>query len=283
MKTLIAIIIFSHIGFANDPNKISASKPNPFNEEFKRMHLTRVFDSLFTMSDYYVEIDLSKQMGYLHSRFDSVKTFKVSTGTTNIKDGVETNTGIFVIQHKAKKWYSTQFDSTLMLHWMGFNYGIGFHALLGKSYYKYLGNKTSSHGCVRISREDAKVLFDKLTYGSPVIIHKGQSAVKISFADKNSDIYKIYNSETLLSEVNRRMQHLYNGNYFDFVNEKILIDQNNVTHQGIPIGDVNKVPLRQKINPESYYVEVALPELKGDFIPANHFSADRILLTLNSR
>uniref|UniRef100_A0A832DG07 Murein L,D-transpeptidase n=1 Tax=Ignavibacterium album TaxID=591197 RepID=A0A832DG07_9BACT len=280
MKTFFLIILFSQFIFADDPNRNSSLNSNYSSDELKKLNLSRVFDTLFTLSDYYVEIDLSKQIGYLHSRFDSVKTFKVSTGTKKIKDGVETNTGIFVIQHKAQKWYSTQFDSTLMLNWMGFNYGIGFHALLGKSYYKYLGNKTSSHGCIRLSREDAKELFSKLTYGSPVIVHKGQSAIKISFAEKNSDAYKYYDSEKLLNEVERRMNHLYKGSYFNFVNEKILIDHRNVTHQGISIGNFNRVPLRQRIYPESYFIEIALPEIKPEPIPVDYFSADKVFASL---
>ena len=280
MKTFFLLIIFSKFIFADDPNKNSSLNSNYNLDVFEKIILSKVFDTLYTLSDYFVEIDLSKQIGYLHSRFDSTKTFKVSTGTKKIKDGVETNTGIFVIQHKAQKWYSTQFDSTLMLYWMGFNYGIGFHALLGKSYYKYLGNKTSSHGCVRVSREDAKELFNKLTYGSPVIIHKGNTAIKISFADKKSDDYEYYENERLLKEINRRMNHLYEGNYFEFVKEKIIIDEKNVSHQGIPIGNYGKIPLRQKLNPEYYFLEIAMPEVKAETIPYNYFSTEKILNTL---
>lgn len=280
MKTFILIIIFYRLIFAEDPNRNSSLKSNYKTVEFRKINSYRVVDTLFTLRDYYVEIDLSKQIGFLHSRFDSIKTFKVSTGSKKIKDGVETNTGIFVIQHKAKKWYSTQFDSTLMLNWMGFNYGIGFHALLGKSYYKYLGNKTSSHGCVRVSREDAKELFDKLTYGSPVIIHKGHTAIQISFAEKNSDNYQYYDNERLLKEINRRMNQLYEGNYFEFAKEKIIIDEKNVSHQGIPIGDFEKIPLRQKLNPEYYFLEIAMPEIKTETIPYNYFSMEKILNTL---
>lgn len=281
MKTFFLLIIFSQFIFADDPERNSSLNASYNSDKLRKINLSRVLDTLFTLSDYYVEIDLSKQIGFLHSRFDATKTFKVSTGSKKIKDGVETNTGIFVIQHKAKKWYSTQFDSTLMLNWMGFNYGIGFHALLGKSYYKYLGNKTSSHGCVRVSREDAKELFDKLTYGSPVIIHKGQTAIKISFAEKNSINYEYYENERLLKEINRRMNHLYKGDYLNFVNEKILIDHRNVTHQGIPIGNFNNVPIRQKIWPESYFIEIALPEIKPELIPFDYFSADKILTSLD--
>lgn len=276
MKILLIIFISSKLIFADDPNKVSSEDRSYNLDELKKITFTKIVDTLYTLSDYYVEIDLSKQIGYLHSRFDSVKIFKVSTGTKKIKDGVETNTGIFVIQHKATKWYSTQFDSTLMLNWMGFNYGIGFHALAGKSYYKYLGNKTSSHGCVRVSREDARELFTKLTYGSPVLIHKGVTAVKISFADRSSSEYKYYDSQNLSKENKRRLTHLYKGSYLSFVNEKLLIDQWNVTHQGIQIGDLNKVAPRQRIYPDSLFLELAIPEIKAQYIPANYFSLDQL-------
>ncbi|AFH48871.1 Hypothetical protein IALB_1160 [Ignavibacterium album JCM 16511] len=276
MKTLLILFVFTTISFADDPNRVYSTKQSLSLDELRKISSTKIVDTVFTMSDYFVEIDLSKQLGYLHSRFDSVKTFKVSSGTKKIKDGVETNTGIFVIQHKAAKWYSTQFDSTLMLNWMGFNYGIGFHALAGKSYYKFLGNKTSSHGCVRVSREDAKELFSKLNYGAPVLINKGETAIRISFADKSSDDYKYYDTENLQKEIRRRINHLYKGSYLSFVNQKILIDNKNITHEGISIGDFSKVAVRQKIYPESLFIELAVPELKAELIPANYFSPQKL-------
>lgn len=276
MKTLLIIFFFTIKIFADDPHKSYSQNNSLSIDELRKISLTKIVDTVFTFSDYYVEIDLSKQLGFLHSRFDSVKTFKVSTGTKKIKDGIETNTGIFVIQHKAKKWYSTQFDSTLMLHWMGFNYGIGFHALAGKSYYKYLGNKKSSHGCVRVSREDGQELFSKLNYGTPVIVHKGETAIRISFADKSSSNYKYYDSENLLREINRRLNHLYQGNYLSNINEKLVIDNQNITHQGISIGDFNRIAPRQKISPDYLFIELAIPESKAEIIPVNYFSVEKL-------
>lgn len=275
-KILFLLIILFVESFPDDPRRSFNEISKRNYDELRRLNFTKVVDTLYTFADYFVEVDLSKQVAYLYSRFDSVKTFKVSTGTKRIKDGIETNTGIFVIQHKAKKWYSTQFDSTLMLNWMGFNYGIGFHALLGNSYYKYLGNKTSSHGCIRISREDGKELFEKLSYGSPVLVHKGESAIKIGFADKQSFDYTYYDYENLSREIKRRLRHLYSGKFFDFVNEKLLIDQKNVAHQGLTIGEFRNVPARQKISPESMFIEIALPDLKCEFIPTEKFSATKL-------
>lgn len=274
-KVLIIIMFITIQSFAEDPQKINS---NPHRNDFrnlKELNFRKIIDTLYTSSDHFVEIDLSKQIAYLYSRFQPVKTFKVSTGTTKIEDGIETNTGIFVIQHKARKWYSTQFDSTLMLYWMGFNYGIGFHALAGNSYYKFLGKKPSSHGCIRISREEGKELFEMLDYGTPVLIYNGESAIKISFADKNSPDYKYYNSENLSREIKRRLNHLYTGNYFNYVSEKLMIDQYNVTHSGINIGDFTKVPSRQKIYPESRFLEIALPELKYEIIPSEKYSFEK--------
>lgn len=271
-KLLFFLVIIFNLTFAEDPQKVVANGMIRERNSQNENNFRKVFDTLYTSSDYFVEIDLSKQLGYLHSRFQPVKTFKVSTGTIKIEDGVETKPGIFVIQHKAKKWYSTQFDSTLMLYWMGFNYGIGFHALAGNSYYKYLGKKTSSHGCIRISREDGEELFGILNYGTPVIINNGESAIKIGFADKNGLDYKYYNSDNLLREIKRRLKHLYSGNYFDFVSEKLIIDQNNVTHDGLTIGDYRRVPSRQNFYPESRFVEIALSQLKCEIIPTERLS-----------
>ncbi len=111
-----------------------------------------VRDTVYTLMPYFIEVDLSTQKGYLYSRKAPVKEFGLSSGTSRLEDGVDTKTGLFVIQSKMEKWYSRQFDSTLMLNWMGFNWGIGFHALQGRGYYRYLGKKKSSHGCVRLTR-----------------------------------------------------------------------------------------------------------------------------------
>ena len=109
---------------------------------------------------------------------------------------METNTGLFAIQWKARKQYSVQFDSTVMLNWMGFNNGIGFHALLGKSYYKYLGNKNVSHGCIRVSREDAEIIYTKVEKGTPVLVHKGNNAIQIAFTSEGESYNQYSYSET---------------------------------------------------------------------------------------
>lgn len=269
MKLILPLIILINICLlAEEPLKNYGSSAKK--SVYSNIDLSKVKDTIFTLSDHFVEIDLSKQKAYLHSRKNPIKEFLVSTGTKRIKDGVETKTGLFVIQHKAAKWYSVQFDSTVMLNWMGFNFGIGFHALLGNSYYKYLGVKPSSHGCVRISREDGKDLFPKLNYGTPILVHKGDYAVTIGFADKNSAKFSYYSVSELSKVISKRLQKLYDGNFLIEVKEKILIDQGNVSHSGLPIGDVSRINPRQRINPDYLFVDLATPnEIRAELIPFN--------------
>lgn len=225
------------------------------------MDFSYLRDTVYTLKPYFIEVNLRAQKGYLHSRTDSVIEFGISSGTNRVLDGVNTKEGLFVIQSKLPKWYSQQFDSTLMLNWLGFNYGIGFHALLGNTYYRYLGVKKSSHGCVRLSREMAKDLYSIIDLGTPVLVHSGNNAVFVGFGD-SSEVYSSYSFEELPKILHERHAVLYNGKYFLNQFEKILIDRNNIKHPGLPIGNSKKIPTRQIILPFSLYVSSAIPEEK---------------------
>ncbi len=225
------------------------------------MDFSYLRDTVYTLKPYFIEVNLATQKGYLYSRTDSVNEFGISSGTSRILDGVNTKEGLFVIQSKMPKWYSQQFDSTLMLNWLGFNYGIGFHALLGNTYYRYLGVKKSSHGCLRVSREMAKELYSKIELGTPVLVHSGNNTVFVGFGD-SSDVFSYYTFEELPKILHERYSVLYNGEYFLNQREKFLIDRNNVKHSGLPIGNSNKIPKRQIVLPLSLYISSAIPEEK---------------------
>jgi len=209
-------------------------------------------DTFYTLKSSFIEVNLKTQTGYLHIKGDTVFEFGVSTGNKKLSEAVETNEGLFVIQSKMPKWYSQQFDSTLMINWMGFNYGIGFHALAGNSYYKYLGKKKSSHGCVRISREDSRYIYSKVETGTPVLVHSGNNAVYVGFADSvdinNFSEYSFRELNKILSE---RLNNLYGGRYFINPVEKILISRSNIGHNGLQIGESYKIPEKQAVPPGS--------------------------------
>lgn len=223
---------------------------NPLvNYDFKQLR-----DTLYTNKDNYIEVNLLTQYATLYSRDGSEFHFPISSGTKKVEKGMETNTGLFAIQWKAKKQYSVQFDSTVMLNWMGFNNGIGFHALLGKSYYKYLGKKNVSHGCVRLSREDAEIVFEKVVKGTPVLVHKGNSAIKIAFTSEGES-YNQYSYKETYKLLKERFQLIYDGDYLISSNEKILVDEKNIYSSGFPIGDSELIPAKQNLKPSYLWVD----------------------------
>ena len=245
-----SLIIISSQAYAQDIKKESSQIPV---EDYSWIR-----DTVYTLMPYFIEVDLSTQKGYLYSRTEPVKEFGLSSGTSRLEEGVDTKTGLFVIQSKMEKWFSRQFDSTLMLNWMGFNWGIGFHALQGSGYYRYLGKKKSSHGCVRLTRAMAKELYTKIEEGTPVLVHDGHSAVKVAFCD-SSDAYAYLRLSDLKYQLKKRLQELYGGKYFISYNPKLVIGFNNVGHDGLPIGDSRKIMKQQIIPPVWAYISSSTP------------------------
>ncbi len=142
----------------------------------------RLRDTLYLLDSTYLEIRLDRQMIYQHFRGGRVDGYPCSTGDPSIKDGVATRPGIFSVQSKATKTMSAAFQVYLN-YWIGFDGGIGLHGLDGRSYYKYLGRRASSHGCVRMSNETGAQLFRRVPTGTIVYVHNGSPARVLRFAD----------------------------------------------------------------------------------------------------
>jgi len=192
---------------------------------------------------------------------------------------MDTREGLFVLHWKSKKLHSEQFDSTLMLNWMGFNGGIGFHALLGTRYYKYLGKRNVSHGCVRMSREDAKEMYSIVEKGTPVLVHSGNSAITVAFGEEGT-VYKYYDYKTLHKIMSARFDVLYSGNYFVSAQPKLLIDKENVSHRGLPIDDSENIPVKQFLKPAYLYVDYKTNDVERLELISK--GKDKKYLTLNS-
>ncbi len=205
-------------------------------------------DTVYTLKDHVIEINLTTHEGIVKFRNGETKVFPLSGGTKNISEGIETREGLFTIHWKSKIQYSTQFDSTAMLYWMSFNSGIGMHALRTKGYYRHLGKKNVSHGCVRVSREDAKEIFDIIKIGTPVLVHNSENAVTVAFGD-TAENYNYYSFNELRKLLPERYSAIYNGRYFMDNKKKIIIDENNVDASGLPIGNVENIPTEQIVFP----------------------------------
>lgn len=141
-------------------------------------------DTLYVLDSTFIEVDLSRQRLYYHHRDGRIDDYPVSTGDASLDRGVATRTGIFTIKEKQRRHVSSIFNVP-MQYWMPFDGGIGFHALEGKDYYRFLGVRPSSHGCVRMSREDGRALYESAGRGTAVIVHKGNPARVLRFGDRS--------------------------------------------------------------------------------------------------
>jgi len=252
---LTAIIFFNSAYLNKSTSELSPKEFNYSFHPFAGYDFKKLRDTVYTNKDHYIEVNLATQHATLYSRDGSEFQFPISSGTKRVEKGMDTREGLFAIQWKAKKQYSVQFDSTVMLNWMGFNSGIGFHALLGKSYYKYLGKKNVSHGCVRVSREDAKIVYEKVERGTPVLVHKGNNAVKIAFTSEGES-YNQYSYSETYKHLKERYQLIYDGDYLISSNEKILVDENNIFSNGLPIGNADLIPTIQNLKPSTLWVDI---------------------------
>ena len=253
LVSIVTITTFVFNSASLNDNNISSNEHSFSIHPLAGYDFKQLRDTVYTEKDNYIEVNLLTQYATLYSRNGSIFRFPISSGNKWIEDGMETNQGLFAIQWKAKKQYSPQFDSTALLHWMNFNNGIGFHALEGKSYYKYLGETNVSHGCVRVSREDAKFVYDEVERGTPVLVHKGNSTITIAFTSEGES-YSKYSYSKTYRLLKKRYQLIYDGDYLISSNEKLLVDEKNIYSDGLPIGDSELIPARQNLKPNYLWV-----------------------------
>lgn len=116
-----------------------------------------------------IHIDLSEQRLWYQLGPVILNKFVVSTG----KPSLPTPTGEFKVENKVDLAFSQRYG-LYMPYWLGFGRGYGIHELpYWPSGYRegenHLGTPVS-HGCVRLSPQGAKELFDWAEVGTPVII-----------------------------------------------------------------------------------------------------------------
>ncbi len=218
-------------------------------------------ETLYTFMPSWLEINLDSQKLYQHWKTGSVDSFPISTGNPLLNKGIETTEGIFLVQNKFDWLYSLQFDSTKVFNWLGFHYGIGFHSLAGSRYYATLGRRRSSHGCVRMRREDAEKLYRSVGIGTPVMVHSANYVRMISFIrDPETVDTACYTRAQARSIFESRLRALYRGEKY-YRNYPILpLQTRYVTHEGLAIGDTLRVPRKQKVPRISDFFAIASAE-----------------------
>ncbi len=224
---------------------LAPSVPLPFLRFFP------VRDTIYTLGSWYVSVDLARQRLILHGRKGQRQEFPISSGTPSLRKGIETPTGLFTLQTKATLAISRQFENTPMLYWMGFSGNIGFHALEGQGYYRHLGYRPSSHGCIRLSREDAQYLYRLLPRGTPVLVFKEEPARVVAFLQPE-DFLPGY--DWLLSSGGReqerllraRLAALYAGQAHAFAARRLVLDGSTILRPGgYDVGTARRIPPQQ--------------------------------------
>lgn len=111
----------------------------------------------------------AQQMELLDADGNVMHRFEISSG----RDGL-TPVGTFQVQSKSELAYSATNYPNITMKWMTrFNGGIGFHGIPvenGEQLDTPLGKAPVSAGCVRMDDADAKILYDLLPVGAPVIV-----------------------------------------------------------------------------------------------------------------
>jgi len=173
-------------------------------------------DTIFILSDRYVSVSLKEQTAAVIMRDGTNHAYKISTGNAGIFEGFATPTGIFTVQSKCPLAQSPQFNNAELYHWVGFYYNYGFHGLRTSGYYRHLGKRPSSHGCIRIGRDDARSLYYEVRIGTPVMVFDDEPARIFAFAD-SSDFNPVYDryiikwGDEQRAELASRISNLYTG------------------------------------------------------------------------
>ncbi|EHK2349004.1 L,D-transpeptidase [Clostridium perfringens] len=153
----------------------ATARTAPVMEYYKKLNEDTInqFD-ITSNTNYLVFVNIAEQKTYVYegSKNDWTldKTFTCSTGI----EGKETPVGVFTVQNRAPWFFSPKYGQggKYYVQFMG-NYL--FHSIPFDSDKTTVSDPTlgvpSSHGCIRLSVEDSKWLYDNVQNGSKIIIY----------------------------------------------------------------------------------------------------------------
>lgn len=234
----------------SEDNSIVDASPFSFSLLQFDYFVERPLDTLFVLDTNFIEVRLDSQAVFLHRRNGTVKKFLCSTGNKKIHKAIETTEGIYCVQTKSPIAISRQFDSTKMYFWVGFDGNIGFHGLDGKGYYRFLGKRPSSHGCIRMAREDAEWMFHNVPIGTPVMVNGGNAARCFAFIDSvPPNGIRIHGDAEVKHAMDHQLKMFYHGRALVEEHKVFYFSKSSVPWNGFPLGDINLMPARQRIPP----------------------------------
>lgn len=144
-------------------------------DNFKIVNITKEELNEKEKSDYFIEVSVSNQNIEIYKQGRILKEISCSTGKLGDSD-TETPLGVFKIQNRNTYFYNKDYNEGAKYYVQFFaNYLI--HSVPvdkdGKVIEEEsikLGNP-ASHGCIRVSMEEAKWIYDNIPQGTEVYIH----------------------------------------------------------------------------------------------------------------
>ena len=126
-----------------------------------------------SLTSHLIYVSLADQITYVYkgnmNNWDKIKSFTCSTGINEEK----TPTGIFDVRERGEWFFSDKFKQGGK-YWSQITGDILFHSLPfaqdKTTILDYTLKKPSSHGCIRLTVEDAKWIYSNIPKGSKVII-----------------------------------------------------------------------------------------------------------------
>ncbi|MBS1913664.1 MAG: L,D-transpeptidase [Bacteroidetes bacterium] len=208
----------------------------------------RPLDTVYTTDSLYLDVNLAKQHVTVHFRNGNDRTFRISSGTPALKEGIATPTGMFTIQNMTPMAISKEFNDARLHHWIGIQGGVGFHGLDGNGYYGNLGVRPSSHGCVRMSREEIADMYKLVHPGALIMVHYGTPARVVAFGDPADtadalliDSAAVYNRHL----GHERMQALMSGQFWTKPQPRFVHLAHQRVRWGMEIGDSRHIPQQE--------------------------------------
>ncbi|MDU6635573.1 MAG: L,D-transpeptidase family protein [Clostridium perfringens] len=153
----------------------ATARTAPVMEYYKKLNEDTInqFD-ITSNTNYLVFVNIAEQKTYVYegskNDWTLAKTFTCSTGI----EGKETPVGVFTVQNRAPWFFSPKYGQggKYYVQFMG-NYL--FHSIPFDSDKTTISDPTlgvpASHGCIRLSVEDSKWLYDNVKNGSKIIIY----------------------------------------------------------------------------------------------------------------
>lgn len=234
---------------------------------------TRVRDTVYTTDSVYLEINLTRQNVTVHRRDGTSRQFLISSGTPYIRDGMLTPKGLFTVQNKVPMALSRQFNNARLHHWIGIQGGVGFHGLDGSGYYGYLGKRPSSHGCVRMSREEIREMYSMVGPGAMILSHYGDPARVVAFCDPSDTVGAQLIDSAAVYDRNlgtERLEMFYNGEYWTRPVPRLVHVAGQRLRWGLQIGDADRIAEQQLPSRSAYARYASLtPVSSGDRLDAS--------------